>query len=301
MGEGVGGALFSVLAAAIVFSIVGGIFSARHFSLEFSGGVLKDMLKFSVPLLPALFAVWVIDFSDRYFLTRMSTLEQVGIYSVGARISSMIILFSTSFQMAWGPYALSIQHEADAKNRYSRGLLLFLCAALTAATAITVFAGPILAILTRPEYYAAEKVIGLLTLGTVAYGAYLIVNIGLLISKKTVLTSVAMSIGAVLNIILNFLLIPRFGIMGAAAATLAAYIAALALLYVFAQKHYPIDYKPGRSALAALLAVLTMAASSAIKLDSAPADILFRSLLFVVFAILMWRVATDRRYCVSIS
>jgi O-antigen/teichoic acid export membrane protein len=252
--------------------------------------MLKDMLKFSVPLMPALFAVWVIDFSDRYFLMRMSTLEQVGIYSVGARISSMIILFSTSFQMAWGPYALSIQHEADAKNRYSRGLFLFLCAALTAATAITVFAGPILAILTRPEYYEAEKVIGFLTLGTVAYGAYLIVNIGLLISKKTILTSVAISIGAALNIILNFLLIPRFGMMGAAFATLAAYLVALALLYGFAQKYYPIEYPAGRSALAGLLSVLTMAASSAIKFDSVPADILCRLVLVAVFAILMWRI-----------
>jgi O-antigen/teichoic acid export membrane protein len=290
MGMRVSGVLFSILAASICFSIVGGVFAARHFSLRFSTDALKDMLRFSLPLLPALFAVWVIDFSDRYFLTRMSTLEQVGIYSVGARISSIIILFSTSFQMAWGPYALSIQHEDDARDMYSRGLFLFFCMALVGATGIVVFAGPILIVLTQPIYYEAWKVIGLLVLGTVAYGAYLIVNIGLIITKKTALTSLAITAGAGLNIVLNFFLIPRFGMMGAAAATLASYLLGFALLYRFAQKHYPIDYKPAWLAASALAAVVTMAISSVVRLDSAPADFIFRSLLFIVFIFVIGRI-----------
>lgn len=277
----VSGVLLGMLASAFCFSIVGAVFTARHFSLGFSGKVLKDMLRFGLPLLPAILACWVIDFSDRYFLAKLSTLEEVGIYSVGARISSIIILFSTSFQMAWGPFALSIQHEGDAKAKYSRGLFLFLGPALAGAAAIAIFARPILVVLAQPKYYEAERVIGLLVLGTVAFGAYLIVNIGLLITKKTILTSLAISAGAVLNIALNFLLIPAFGMMGAAVATLASYFTAFVLIYMFAQKHYPVDYRPARIAGMVLLSILAIALSSAVRFDSALVDLLFRIMLVV--------------------
>jgi O-antigen/teichoic acid export membrane protein len=289
MRMGVAGILVAILASAACFAVVGGVFTARHFSLKFSGPVLKETLRFGLPLLPSLFACWLIDFSDRYFLTRMTTLEQVGIYSVGARVSSIIILFSTSFQMAWFPYALSIQHDSDAKKRYSRGMLLFVCAALAGATAITVFARPILVVLAQPKYYAAQKVIGLLVLATVAYGAYLIANIGLLITKKTTLSSFSIAMGALLNIGLNFLLIPRFGMTGAAVATLAAYFAAFVLLYSFAQKYYPVDYRPARLAGVAIVSVLAMALSSMLRFDSAFIDFAFRILLYVGFLLLLLR------------
>lgn len=277
---GVGGVFVGILVSAVIFSLVGGVFAARHFSLQFSGQALKDMLAFGLPLMPLLFASWVIDFSDRYFLSRMASLEEVGIYSVGARISSMIILFSTSFQMAWGPFALSIQHEDDAKDRYSRGLMLYLCAALAGATGIVVFARPILVLLTQPKYYEAGRVIAPLVLSTVAYGAFQIANIGLIITRRIALSSVAIAAGAVLNVGLNFLLIPRFGMMGAAIATLISYLAAFALLYMFAQRHYPVDYRPGRLALLVLFSALLMIISSALRFESSAAlDFIFRTLL----------------------
>jgi O-antigen/teichoic acid export membrane protein len=289
MKMGVAGVLVGILASSACFAVVGGVFTVRHISPRFSGRILKEMLRFSLPLLPTLFACWLIDFSDRYFLTRMGTLEQVGIYSAGARISSIIILFSASFQMAWGPYALSIQHDDGAREKYSRGLLLFVCAALAGATAITIFARPILVVLAQPKYYAAENVIGLLVLATVAYGAYLVANIGLLITKKTTLTSFAIAVGALLNIGLNFMLIPRFGMMGAAVATLAAYFAAFLLLYAFAQKYYPIDYRPVRLAGVVFMSVFTMAVSSVVRFDSTIIDFAFRTLLLVGFLFLLLR------------
>ena len=289
MEMGVTGVLVGILASASCFAVVGGVFTARHFSPKCSGRILKDMLRFSLPLLPSLFAFWLIDFSDRYFLTRMGTLEQVGIYSIGARISSIVILFSTSFQMAWGPYALSIQHDDGAREKYSRGLLLFVCAALAGATAITIFARPMLVVLAQPKYYAAEKVIGLLVLATVAYGAFLVANIGLLITKKTTLTSLAIAVGALLNIGLNFMLIPRFGMMGAAVATLAAYFAAFLLMYMFAQKYYPIDYRPARLAGILLVSVCAMAVSSVVRFDSTIIDFAFRTLLLIGFLVLLLR------------
>lgn len=288
MQMGVTGILLGMLGAAVCFSFVGAFLASRLVSFEFSGRELRSMLAFGLPLLPSLLAYWVIDFSDRYFLTKLSTLEQVGIYSVGARISSIIILFVTSFQMAWAPVALSFQHRPDAKERYSRGLFFFLVAAFTAATAIVVFARPILVVLTQPKYYGAEKVVALLVLATVAFGAFLIINIGLILTKKTSLTSAAIAAGAVINLVLNYLLIPRFEMIGAAVATLVSYSVAVALLYRFAQRHYPIDYGIARIAGLALLAVGVMLIATVVGFErSVLLDLLLGVLLMAAFLFLL--------------
>ena len=285
---GVSGILLAVVAAAACFSFVGMFLSRKQLSFEFSGGTLMNMLAFGLPMLPTILGAWVIDFSDRYFLTRLSTLDQVGIYSVGARISSIIALFATSFQMAWIPRALSIQHEPDAKEKYSRGFYFFFLAALSAATAVVVFARPILVVLTQPKFYGAEKVIALLVLATVSYGAFLAISIGALITKKTFLASIAIMAGAVLNIILNFLLIPKFGMMGAATATLASYFVAFALLYGLLQRHYPIDFKIPRIAGLALLSISIMVVSSLLRFQkSIFIDILFGVLCIMIFLIVL--------------
>lgn len=288
MDMGVSGILLALLAAAVCFSCVGGLLSWRLLSFEFSSSTLRDMLAFSLPLLPYLLGYWIIDFSDRYFLTKLTTLEQVGIYSVGARISAIVALFATSFQMAWGPYALSFQHEPDAKERYSRGLFFFLLAALTVGTAIVVFARPILIVLTQPRYYGAEKVVGLLVLATIIHGAFLVISIVLMITKKTSLASVAILVGAGINLALNLLLIPRFGMVGAAVATVASYFVAVLLLYRFAQKHYPVDYKVPRIVKLALLSIATMIVSSLVGFEkSMLLDSIFRLLLMTAFLALL--------------
>ncbi len=286
---GVSGVLIAALVAAVCFSVVGGLLTMRFLAFQFSNGLVKDMLKFSLPFLPSLFACWVIDFSDRYFLTRMSTLEQVGIYSVGARISSIIILFVTSFQMAWLPFALSIQQQEDARRRYARGLFFFLVVSMAAGTGIVIFARPILVVLTQPQYYGAERVIALLLLATIAYGAYLIINIGLIIAKRTALSSIAIAAGALLNLVLNFALIPRFQMMGAAVATLVSYLLSVALVYWLARRCYPVDYRISRIIKLTTLALGSMAISSLIQIGPMIMDLVFDVLLFATFLLCLWR------------
>jgi O-antigen/teichoic acid export membrane protein len=287
---GIVGVFWAILAASVCCACIGWVLSRRLFSLVYSWRVLREMLDFCLPLIPVLLACWVLDFSDRYFLTKMSTLEQVGIYSVGARISSIIILCVASFQMAWAPYALSIQHRPDAREQYSQGLWCFLVAALTGGTAIVVFSRPILIVLAERRYFGAEQVVAFLVFAAVAYGAANILNMGLILTKRTVMTGGVFVVGAVLNLVLNYLLIPGFGMMGAAVATLISYLVAAALLYVFAQKYYRIDYRLKRIALLALLAVGTMIVSSLVGIQrSLVADIIFDVALMICYLVLLWK------------
>lgn len=287
---GVAGILLGMLGAAVCFFGTGAILTRPLFSFEVSFLQLRNLLAFGVPLVPSLVAYWVIDFSDRYFLTKLSTLEHVGIYSVGAKVSSIIVLFVTSFQMAWGPTALSAQYQDDAKERYARGLLFFLALGFVIATGLVAFGRILLMVLTPPKYYEAERVIGPLVLASVTYGAFLIVNIGLMITRKTHLTSIAIVSGALVNLMLNFILIPKFQIMGAAVATVVAYLAAFGLLYAFAQRHYPVDYNIYRVLKLALLSIGTMAVASQISFEAILVDTAVRTSLFLGYAALLWRI-----------
>jgi O-antigen/teichoic acid export membrane protein len=289
---GVNGILYAMLVAAVCSAIGGGILASKFLSLDFSAEKMGNLLAFGIPLIPYLLAVWVIDSSSRYFLTKLSTLDQVGIYSVGAKISSIIVLFITSFQMAWAPVALSIQHQPDAKEKYSRALLFFLTVSLTAATALAVFARPVLITLTQPIYYGAEKIIGLLAFALVEYGAFLMVSMGLIIVKRTALASAGLVIGAVVNLLLNYLLIPGFGIVGAAMATFASYSVAAILLYRFTQKYYPVDYKLPRIFKLSALSAGTWVISWFLPFERYMLlDLLSRSLLIFGFMALMRRLA----------
>jgi O-antigen/teichoic acid export membrane protein len=287
---GVNGVLIGLLAAAICLSVTGWALTLHSFSFQFSARVLRRMLVIGLPLIPFLLANWIIDYSSRYFLTRLSTLEQVGIYSVGVKISSIIGMFVMSFQMAWAPVALSIQHEADAKKRHSRGVSFFFVASLAVGTAIAVFGKQILMLLAQPKYYDAENVIAILVLAMIAFGGFLVLSVGLLIAKKTAFASVAIIAGAAANLVLNLLLIPAFGIIGAAAATLCSYSLALALMYVFVQKYYPIDYEVRKLAKLAGLSIATMMLSVLFRFEKPMAiDLAVRILLMVGFLLCVWR------------
>ena len=99
-----------------------------------------------------------------------------------------------------------------------------------------------------------------------------------------------------LNVALNFLLIPRFGMMGAAVATLASYLAAFALLYLFAQKIYPIDYKLARMIAAVALSACVMAVGYAVRFEGSPGfDFAFRILLLAGFTLCLLRFFVPRR------
>jgi O-antigen/teichoic acid export membrane protein len=293
---GVAGPLTAALVAGAVFSVIGSIVARNACSFRPSTSSLKGMFLFGLPLAPSLLACWIIDFSDRYFLTQMSTLEQVGVYSVGVKVSSIIVLFITSFQMAWAPVALSAQHEENARKKYAMGMLFFLAVSFAAAAALCIFSKSILMVLAEPRYYDAKLVIFPLTLSAIAYGAYLIVNIGLLITGKTVFASVAIGAAAAVNVLLNYLLIPKFQMIGAAYATLLSYLLAVVLIYVFAQKRYPVPYDLARISEMVFVSLTAMTVGASIEIERSPLiDLVFRVFLLTALLAALFRIFTRRQ------
>jgi O-antigen/teichoic acid export membrane protein len=223
--------------------------------LQFSRPLLREMNRFGIPLVPASLALIVVNFSDRFFLVHLANLAEVGLYEIGVRIASAMVLLLTAFRMAWPAFAYSIEDDGEAKRTYAFVLTYLVVIASWLALALGLLAPWLVRVLTQPEFYAGERVVAPLAFGSVAYAAYIVMAIGVGRSKRTQFNWVITGVAAVVNIGLNLILIPPYGIMGAAVATVVAYGVMFIGMTWYAQRVFPTPYQWRRVLTAAAAAV----------------------------------------------
>lgn len=207
------------------------------------------MFKFSFPLIPGSVAFWVINFSGVYFIQTFETSREVGLYQIGISMASAMALLTNAFQMAWGPFAFSIHKQEDAREIYADTLLIYLSATCSIAVLITIFAQEVLMILTTKDYYGAFVVAGILAFNYLIIGVSYIASIGTNLAKDNRAYGIAAVISAFLLVGLNIFLVPRFGIEGAAIATVASQIIIPIAVFWHGQKIYPIPYNFQKAAI----------------------------------------------------
>ena len=227
----------------------------EQLGLQFSRPLLREMNRFGIPLVPAALALIVVNFSDRFFLFHLASLAEVGLYEIGVRIASAMVLLLTAFRMAWPAFAYSIEDDAEAKRTYAYVLTYLVTIASWLALALGLLAPWLVRLLTQPEFYEGERVVAPLAFGGMVYAAYIVMAIGVGRTKRTQFNWVITGVAAVVNIVLNLILIPPYGIMGAAVATVAAYAVMFAGMTWYAQRVFPTPYQWRRVLTAAGAAV----------------------------------------------
>jgi O-antigen/teichoic acid export membrane protein len=218
--------------------------------LEWDRPLLREMNSFGMPLVPSALFLWVLNFSDRFFLVKLAGPREVGLYSIGVRIASAIILFLAAFRTAWPAFAYSIDDDEEAKRTYSFVLTYIVVITSWMALALGVLAPWLVRLLTTEDFYSAERVVAPLAFAAVAFGAYIVVVIGIGRARRTRSNWIITGAAAALNVVLNLLLIPAFGIMGAAVATIGAYGTLFLGMAWKAQGVFPVPYQWRRVATA---------------------------------------------------
>jgi len=255
---------------------------------------LSEMLRYALPMIPAGLSLWIVNLSDRYFLQFYTSTSEVGLYQVGSSLAAFVALLTGAFQQAWGPFAMSIHQQADAKKVYANVLLAYLWLTSLLSTALALFAPEAIQLFATQQYLGASKVVGLLTFSYVMIGLTYIAAIGPAIVKTSTPTGVAITFSAGLNIILNFLLVPSMGMMGAAIATLISKSIVPVYLFWRSQQMYPIPYR-FQPAIAILgLSALVIWAGKQWIFNDFLLGIGFKSALLVLFvpAIFIFRIVT---------
>ncbi|MDD4859930.1 MAG: polysaccharide biosynthesis C-terminal domain-containing protein [Dehalococcoidales bacterium] len=252
-------------------------FFARYVSLPFRAGYFKRLLRLGFPFVFSTMSVWVLSTADRLILNNFSGSAEVGIYALAGNFASLfnIILF-TPFGLFWTPFFLSYSANNSAamtNSLLSRMLrymfllsgLLFLLLSLGSGDALRILSG---SFGIKEGYLEAEKLVPLLTAGLFCYLLHAMLGAPLFLEKKPKAVAAASVAAALSNLGFNFLLIPRFGALGAAAAAALAYFIFMAITYIWAQRIHHIDYNLTGLLKGVLILIAAFATGWLIRMDS---------------------------------
>src|SRR3954452_3544620 len=249
-------------------------YRTEQLGLEFDRTLFRGMQHFGMPLVPSALALWAINFVDREFLVWYTNKAEVGVYSAAVKIASVITFVMIAFRTAWPAFAYSIEDDREAKRTYAFVLTYLLAFASWAALALGALAPWWTRLLTAPHYQRAEKGVALLAFAGAVYAGYTVLAIGSGRARKTQLNWVVTGAGAAVNVGLNFWLIPRRGMVGAAISTLAAYVVLFVGMTLYAQRVYPVSYQWRRVVSAVGVAVALNVAARAAGLSFVPSLLL---------------------------
>jgi O-antigen/teichoic acid export membrane protein len=290
---GLGFGVMGIVVADIVVTAAMMVLMLRWFAPlirpVFSRPVLRQSLAFGLPRIPHGLALQVMAVGDRFVLSRYMTLADVGLYSMGVNLGLIAKIALGAFEYAWAPFYYAAAREPDAPRVFS-AVTTYGVAVLALMTAgLSAIAADLLDVATRGQYVAAAGVVTWTAVGVFFYGVYLLTSIGLNITSRTRYYPLSTAIGAGANIGLNFLLIPRFGIIGAAWANAAAYGVQAAAAYHLSQRFYPIRYEAGRVARAVAAAVIACLAARGLPAMPPVAGLLARGITVIaVMGALLW-------------
>jgi O-antigen/teichoic acid export membrane protein len=246
-------------------------YSRRRLGFQFSRKLYRAMNRFGLPLVPSAVALWFTNFADRFFLIKLADPHEVGLYSIGVRIASAILLLLTAFRLAWPAFAYSIEDDREAQRTYSFVLTYVVFVTCWLALGLGVLAPWIVRVITTPSFYPSENVVALLSFAAAAFGAYVVVQIGTGRARRTGTNWLVTGIGAAVNLALNVVLIPPFGRVGAAIATLVAYVLLFLLMAWRANRVFPVSYQWRRVATLAVAAVALTVLGAALSVPLAVA------------------------------
>jgi len=283
---GAAGMLLGFIAGNLTTAVAGMVYNRRRIFCAPALRKLTELLSVGLPLVLSGTSLWLIGYLNRPILVRRVSPDELGLYAIATGAVGMMALLIGAFRNAWHPFAFSIMNSEDARNIYGRALTLFTVAASTVAACGTLFAPEMLLVInayTGKNWSGAAPCIGPLALGTLFSAMYFVVQTGVHIARRTGTVALTMGIGAALNLILNIVLIPRFGILGAALATALGHLTSLISLYGLAQRILFIPYQKGKLSAIVLLTVILIALAPLIDAGSLLKNLGLKAAILLLF------------------
>lgn len=245
---GITAIFISNLIASILSLILVSPTISRYFKFSFHKILFKRLMKFGLPYLPAGLAVMLVQVIDVPILEKLTDLDTVGIYKANYKLGIFMMLLVNMFNYAWQPFFLQNAKEENAKQMFSKVFTYFSIVAFSLLVVLSLFINDIVQLnifgfhIIGSEYWGGLDIVPVILLGYLFNGFYVVFSAGIYIEEKSIFAPVVAGAGAVTNIVSNFLLIPPFGIMGAAFATLLSYFVMAGGYYLVTQKYYRIEY-----------------------------------------------------------
>ena len=239
----------NMIASALTFFVLLPTF-VKKWKLTLERPAIRTMLPFGLTNVPAYLGAMMVQVIDRPIVQFYLGLAAVGIYQANYRMGFIMMVFVSLFEYAWRPFFMRQHKTNDSQARilFAHIFTYFMLVSLIAFLLLAFFLPYILTTplfgrqLLPPRYMAGMSIIPVVLFAYIFQGMYTNFIAGIYIKERNRSLPVITGLGAATNIIVNLLLIPSMGIMGAAIATLAAYVVMAIAIYRVSQKAYFIAY-----------------------------------------------------------
>lgn len=206
--------------------------------------ITSQMLKYCVPLIPTVILWWIINVSDRYMITYFVGSSANGLYTAASKIPNFVILFSQIFIDAWQLSAVDEQENKEARAHFfTKVFRVYSGGVFAVASGLILFCQFITKILVSDAFYDSWQYVPILIIATTYSCIVNFLASVYMAEKKSVMSLLTASSGAVTNIVLNFVFIPIMGANGAALATVCAFLVVFATRGLNTRKYIKINFK----------------------------------------------------------
>jgi O-antigen/teichoic acid export membrane protein len=302
---GVWGFVSSKLVTTIVSSLYLALRMRRDVGWHWRSAYVPELVRFGAPLVLSSLSYFAIHFSDRFFLSSAVSLAELGRYALAYRFAILVsALVGDSFAKSWDATLYRYAGRDGWQGQFARIASYFTYLVFTTGLAIALFSPELLRVMVPPEYFPPPLLLPIII------ASYLAREIGdffrslLLINKRSMRVGQIAFGGAMVNLAANVLLIPMYGIYGAAIATLMTWLIYMAVCWVVANREHALPINPWAYARITLLAIACYALSLGTRADGlliqAAMDV-FWVVLFCVAALRVFLSAEERRGALALA
>lgn len=218
-------------------------FIIKSFPMRFNKMLLKEVLYFSIPLIPTTICWWVVNACDRYIILYGLGTEYNGIYAISTKFPTIVTTLSSIFYLAWQESALR-EYESEHRDEFFSDVFhkyhrILISACICCIPAVRV----VIELFMSSSYSDAWKFTGPLFLSTVYMALSSFLGLGYQISKETGLSTITSAIAAIVNVVINLVFVKNLGLHAASISTLVSYFVMFVIRVKQTRKYFSIDYK----------------------------------------------------------
>ncbi|HEY3250864.1 MAG TPA: polysaccharide biosynthesis C-terminal domain-containing protein, partial [Ignavibacteria bacterium] len=238
----------------------------KNNSFSYNKELIGELKRFSLPYLPAALASMAVQVINIPIMQYLTDVKTVGIYNANYKLGIFMMLVVSMFEYAWRPFFLNNAKEPDAKALFAKVLTIFIGAASVIFILLSFTIEDLIKIpfgsrgyIIGQKYWEGIYIVPIILLAYMFLGVYTNLLAGIYIEKKTKYLPFITGLGAAINIVCGFTLIPVIGMIGGAIAVFMSYLSMAIYIYAVSQKFYPVKYETGKILMLMVLNLIAFA------------------------------------------
>lgn len=287
---GINGVLLGQFASEVVAFLILIPFMIKQMELKLNINIISASLKFGIPLIFSALSMTLLNISDRFLIKFLANEEALGLYELGYRVAGILnMFFIMPLSLTLLPIAYKIYNQPGDKEYYKKIMTYVTFLLMWGGLFLAVYSKEIISLFTLSDsFIPAYEVVPVILLSYVFFGMSMISSLGMYLAGQTIYVAVITVISAAVNIGLNFLLIPVYGIMGAAINTLLAFIFLYLLSLIISNHYYKIYFENVKLISLLTIGTALFLITYFVQIELLWINLMFKLLLVIAFPIILY-------------